>query len=75
MHSCLSEFNEEAFRKGIHDEGYSEGFDNGFLDAIIKFIQKSQSKDLSINDTIPQVMEYFELSKEAASELVNKHWK
>jgi len=24
MHSCLTEFNEEAFRKGIHDEGYIE---------------------------------------------------
>ena len=71
MHSCLSEFNEEAFRKGIHDEGFDEGFDN----AIARFIQKSKSKGLSISDTIMEVIEYFEISNPKASEIVKEYWK
>lgn len=71
MHSCLSEFNEEAFRKGIHNEGFGEGFDN----AISKFIQKSQFKGLSFDDTITEVMDYFDLTKEKAAELVKEYWK
>ena len=90
MHSCLSEFNEEAFRKGIHDEGYGEGYDegydkgynsghnsglnDGFNNAIIKYIQKSKSQNISIVETITRVMEYFELSKQNASDLVNEYW-
>ena len=86
MHSCLSEFNEEVFRKGIHDEGYDEGYDkgynfghnsglnDGFNSAIIKYIQKSKAQNFSITDTINQVMEYFELSKQNASDLVNEYW-
>ena len=71
MHSCLSEFNEEAFRKGIHDEG----FDEGFINAVIKFIHKSQVQNNSIDETISQVMGYFELSQQTATDLVNEHLK
>ena len=28
MLSCLTEFNEEVFRKGIHEEGFAEGRDS-----------------------------------------------
>jgi len=75
MHSYLSEFHEEAFRKGIHDEGFDEGFDKGFSNATIKFIHKSKSQGHTIENTITQVVEYFDLSKEDAISLVNTNWK
>jgi len=75
MFSCLTEFNEEAFRKDIHDEGYSEGYDEGFNTAIIKCIQKFKAKNISIDDTITIIMEYFDLSKQDASSLVKEYWK
>ena len=79
MHSCLNEFNEEAFRKDIHDEGYDEGYNSGlnegFTNAIIKYIQKSQAKNLSIDDTITLIMECFDLTEQNASTLVNEYWK
>ena len=71
MHSYLSEFHEEAFRKGIRDEG----FDEGFLNATIKFIHKSKSHGCSLENTITQIIEYFELSEEEATTLVNENWK
>jgi len=79
MFSCLTEFNEEAFRKDIHDEGYSEGYDighsEGFNNAIIKYIQKSKIQNISIDDTITLIMKYFDLSKQEATALVKEHWK
>lgn len=83
MYSCLTEFNEEAFRKDIHDEGYNEDYDSGhdtglsegFNNAIIKCIQKSKAKNISIDDNITLVMEYFDLSKQEASALVKEYRK
>ena len=39
MLSCLTEFNEEVFRKGIHEEGFAEGRDS----VIQKLLQKGMS--------------------------------
>ena len=79
MFSCLTEFNEEAYRKDIHDEGYDEGYNSGlnegFNNAIIKYIQKSKAKNLSIDDTITLIMECFDLTEQNASTLVNEYWK
>lgn len=63
MHSCLTEFNEEVYRKGIYEE------------AIIKFLHKLQSKNFSKEEAINQIMEYFDLSNEEASKLTNANWK
>lgn len=65
MLSCLTEFNEEAFRKDVHKEG--------FLDAVIKFIDKHRNKNISKDDIINQVTEYFDLSLKDATNLVNEH--
>ena len=69
MQFYLSEFHEEAFRKGMHDEGYEEGFN----DAIVTFIKKSQSNDVPTDTIITQIIELFDLSKQDAVALVNKH--
>ncbi len=63
MHSCLTEFNEEVYRKGIYEE------------AIIKFLHKLQSKNFSKEEAINQIMEYFDLSNEEAAKLTNANWK
>lgn len=67
MLSCLTEFNEEAFRKDVREEG--------FTDAIVKFIHALQKDNASKDYAISQVIKYFDLSPEAATELVNEHWK
>jgi len=78
MQFYLSEFHEEAFRKGMHDEGYeegfSDGFDNGFNGAIVTFIEKSQSNNVPANAIITQLKELFSLSEQEATTLVNEHW-
>jgi len=67
MFSCLTEFNEEAFRKDVREEG--------FTDAVLKFLHKLKDKDYSKADAINQIIEYFDLSPEAATDLVNLNWK
>ena len=74
MNSCLTEFNEEVFRKGIHEEGYNDGFSNGFSKAIITFIHNLPNSD-SKETVIAQLMKCFNLSESDASVLVNEHWK
>ena len=71
MLSYLSEFHEEAFRKGIKEEGYEEGFN----DAIVTFIKKSQSNKIPADMIITQLIEYFNMSEKDAVTLVNKHQK
>ena len=66
MQFYLSEFHKEAFRKGMKEEGYEE--------AVIKYIQKSQANGNSADNTIAQVIEFFDLSEEEATTLVNEHW-
>ena len=78
MHSCLTEFNEEVFRKGIHEEGYndgfSDGFSGGFNEAIITFIHNLPNTDTK-ESVIAQLMKCFDLSESDAATLVNEHWK
>ena len=58
MHSCLTEFNEEAFLKDIPDESYDEYYDAGLLDAVqksIKIIMKNNiPKDTAISESIEE---------------------
>ena len=70
MNSCLTEFNEEVFRKGIHEEGYNEGFS----DAMITLIHNLQNSDTK-ETVIAQLMKCFSLSNSDAINLVNEHWK
>lgn len=82
MHSCLTEFNEEVFREGIHEEsyndgfndGFSNGFNNGFNEAIITFIHNLPSGDTK-ESVITQLVKCFNISESDATALVNKHWK
>ena len=74
MHSCLTEFNEEVFRKGIHEEGYNDGFFDGFNEAIITFINNLPNSDPK-ETVITQLMQCFNLSESAATDFVNKHRK
>lgn len=66
MHSCLSEFNEEAFRKGIHDEGY--------IEAAIHSLHMLKDNNVTKDTAIAQLVKYFNLSKQDAISLVNEHW-
>lgn len=79
MNSCLTEFNEEVFRKGIHEEGYNDGFNDGFSggfnEAIIKSIKLMQKNNISKDTIIADLMDTFELSNADAITLVNEHWK
>jgi len=67
MLSCLTEFNEEAYRKGVRDEI--------LLDAALKFIDKHKDKNIAKDDIINQIIEYFDLSLKDATNLVNEYWK
>ena len=71
MHSCLSEFNEEAFRKGIHDEGFDEGFNN----ALLKFIKIMYKNNIAKDIVVSGLMEEFNIAKIDAEKLIDEHWK
>lgn len=71
MHSCLSEFNEEAFRKGIHDEGYNDGLLDGARKSIKIMIKNNISKDIAISELI----EEFQMTEIEAATFIKKHWK
>lgn len=71
MLSCLTEFNEEVFRKGMREEGYQEAREDG----IIKAINMSKSYHVTKEATISQLIEQYELSPSEATNLVNTHWK
>ena len=75
MQFYLSEFHEEAFRKGMHDEGYDEGFSDGFNEAIVTFIEKSKSNNVPADAIITQLKELFSLSEQEATALINEHRK
>ena len=70
MFSCLTEFNEEVFRNGIHEEGYQEAREDG----IIKAIQMSKDLGATTEATIAQLVDKYELSSSEATELVDAHW-
>ena len=70
MLSCLTEFNEEVFRKGIHEEGYEEARKEDIIKVITMLKDISASKETAIQ----QLAEKFELSLKDATELVNLHW-
>lgn len=70
MLSCLTEFNEEVFRKGIHEEGYEEARKEDIIKIITMLKYISASKETAIQ----QLAEKFELSLKDATELVNLHW-
>ena len=75
MLSCLTEFNEEVFRKGIREEGYVDGCSDTRKEDIIKAIQMLKDLSASKENAIQQLMEKYELSQTEATELVNLHWK
>lgn len=75
MLSCLTEFNEEVFRKGIREEGYMDGCSDTRKEDIIKAIQMLKDLSASKEHAIQQLMEKYELSQTEAAELVNLHWK
>lgn len=62
MLSCLTEFNEEVYRKGIREE------------SIISAIKMSKNYNVTKDATIEQLIAQFELSPEEATELVTLHW-
>lgn len=74
MLSCLTEFNEEVFRKGIHEEGYLDGCSDTRKEDIIKTITIMKDVNVSKETAIRQLMEKYELSKTEATELVDSHW-
>ena len=86
MLSCLTEFNEEVFRKGIHEEGFAEGREAGLAEgheaglaegrkaAIITSIQILREVNISKETVLQQIMEKYELTKEETEKVVNSHW-
>ncbi len=70
MYSCLSEFNEEAFRKGIHDEGYSEGI----INALIKSIKIMKKNNVPREVILTDLMEEFEMPEQDILNLIDTHW-
>ncbi len=74
MLSCLTEFNEEVFRKGIHEEGYIDGCTDTRKEDIIKVIFMMKDINVSKETAIQQLTEKFELSQTEAIELVDLHW-
>ena len=74
MLSCLTEFNEEVFRKGIHEEGYIDGCEDTRREDLIKAINMSKSYCVTKEATIKQLITQYELSPSEATELVNTHW-
>ena len=55
---------------------YNSGQRKGFHEAVIKYILKAEEKNqYSNSDVISQIMEYFDLSEQEATTLVNEHWK
>ena len=67
MLSCLTEFNEEVFRKGVHEEG--------FVDAIVKFVHTLQNDNCPKDYIVSQVIKFFDLSEQDATNIVNSNWK
>lgn len=47
--------------------------EEGYEEAVIKYIQKSQANGNSSDNTIAQVKEFFDLSEEEATALVNEN--
>ena len=78
MLSCLTEFNEEAYRKDFHDEGYNEGYGAGygagFQNAVVKFIHTLHTNNTPKDEAITQLTQYFDLSEEKATTIVNEYW-
>ena len=79
MLSCLTEFNEEVFRKGIHEEGFAEGLAEGHAkerqESIIKAIEMSKAYKVSKEDAIQQLIVNYKLTEAEAIKAVDKHWK
>ena len=67
MLSCLTEFNEEVFRKGIHEEGYAEGHAEGQSTERLATIQKLHAKGKSVDE----IMELLDFSREEVLNLIN----
>ena len=67
MLSCLTEFNEEVFRKGIHEEGYAEGHAEGQSTERLATIQKLHAKGKSVDE----IMELLDFSREEVMAAIN----
>ena len=74
MLSCLTEFNEEVFRKGMHEEGYIDGCEDTRKEDIIKAIKMSKSYHVTKKAATKQLILHYDLSPSEATELVNTHW-
>ena len=70
MLSCLTEFNEETYRQGIYDDGFSDGFTK----TIIQTIHMMQDNNTPKDSVIVQLIRYHNLSEQDAINLVNTHW-
>lgn len=54
---------------------YNSGQRKGFHEAVIKYISKAkENNQYSKSDVTCQIIEYFDLSEEEATTLVNEHW-
>jgi predicted transposase YdaD len=63
MDVCLTEYNEEVFVKGIHEDGRAEGFEEGRADSIRTLLRKGKSPT-EIHDLLDYPMEeIMEVSK------------
>ena len=55
--------------------GINEGINKGFNEAISKYITKSKNNSkITKEDVITQLIDYFDLSAQDATTLVNEHW-
>ena len=52
---------------------YNSGQRKGFHEAVIKYILKAEENNQYSNSDV--IMEYFDLSEQEATTLVNEHWK
>ena len=74
MLSCLTEFNEEVFRKGIHEEGYAEGRAEAREEDLIKAIHMLKDVNVSKEISMQQLMDKYKLSETEVVELIDKYW-
>jgi len=72
---CEARERYERDRSSLYNSGHRKGKIEGFNDAIIKYIHKLKSNaDISQADAIVQLVDYFDLSTQDATALVNEYW-
>ena len=71
---CLTKFNEEVFRKEIHEEGDIDGCEDTRKEDLLKTIQILKELLTPKDTAISQLMTHYDLTVEEATDLVNSHW-